>query len=97
MRSPRRGRAGTPRSAPSKHSAERSGRVTRPGVRDAVPRGKKSEETGPRGPLLTSKQSTFTSDLGSFKVTSIFSNRDSKLSPVDMFPEVKSFPYSRAK
>lgn len=74
--------------------------MTQPGVRDSVPQGKKFGETGPGAhgrSLLTSKQSTFTSDLGSFKVTSIFSNRDSKLSPVDMFPELKSFPYSRAK
>lgn len=43
--------------------------------------------------LLTSKQSTFTSDLGSFRVTSIFSNRASKLSPVDMFPGIGKVPF----
>lgn len=73
--------------------------VTQTRVRDSVPQGKKFEDTGPgahRRSLLTSKQSTFTSDLGSFKVTSIFSNRDSKLSPVDMFPEIK-FPLFQSK
>ena len=65
---------------------------------DATGLGNRGE--GPRAhrhPSLTSKQSTFTSDLGSFKVPSIFSNRDSKLSPVDMFPTMKKLPLFQIK